>query len=223
MTLVRKNKMEAVVFDMDGVIIDSTEIWKRAEREVFSSVGVQLSDELCKITEAMTTAEVTQFWFDRQPWRNRTLSEIENGVIDRVAYLIRKEGKAIRGIERLVKSIKSKGYKVGLATNSPSILIPAVLGKLKLERYFDAVSSADCELKGKPDPSVYLAVANKLNVGPEHCVAVEDSFSGLLAAKKAGMKTVILSTNNMEQEGQEIADFNIHSYDQFDIERMMYS
>ena len=79
------NKIKAIIFDMDGVIIDSEGIWKRAEKEVFSAVGVKLSDDLCKITETMTTAEVTKFWFNKQPWENKSLSEIENGVIERVA------------------------------------------------------------------------------------------------------------------------------------------
>lgn len=212
-----ENKIKTIIFDMDGVIIDSEGIWKRAEKEVFSSVGVKLSDDLCKITETMTTAEVTNFWFDKQPWKNKSLSEIEDGVIERVAQLIKEEGKAIGGIEEFVKSLKSKGYKIGLATNSPSILIPAVLGKLKLEKYFDATSSAEYELEGKPNPSVYLTVANKLNSKPENCVAVEDSSSGLLAAKKAGMKTIVISKDNLEGIDSKIADYRINNYDQFDI------
>ena len=208
------NKITTVIFDMDGVIIDSEGIWKRAEKEVFSSVGVQLSAELCKITATMTTKEVTKFWFDKYPWKNASLKEIEKGVIERVAHLIKEEGKAISGIEVFIKNLKSKGFKIGLATNSPSILIPTVLKKLKLRKYFDATSSAENEVEGKPDPSVYLTVANKLNSKPEHCIAIEDSLSGLLAAKKAGMKTIAISTKSSDYE---MADYIINKYDQFDI------
>lgn len=202
---------------MDGVIIDSEKIWKRAEREVFSSVGVKLSDDLCKITESMTTVEVTKFWFDKHPWENVTLKQIENKVINRVAHLIKEEGKAISGIEKFLKRLKSKGYKIGLATNSPAILIPAVLKKLKLDKYFDVTSSAEYELEGKPNPSVYLTVAGKLNSKPEDCFAIEDSFSGILAAKKAGMKTIIFLNDNPENVEHEIADYIINNYDEFDI------
>lgn len=212
-----ENKIKSIIFDMDGVIIDSEEIWKRAEKEVFSSVGVKLSDELCRLTETMTTAEVTKFWYERQPWKNKSLWDIENEVIERVARLITEEGKAISGIEEFIKSLKSKGFKIGLATNSPSGLIPVVLKKLRLEGYFDATASAEHELYGKPHPSVYLTVSKKLNSKPEACVAIEDSCSGLLAAKKAGMKTIAIFKDNTDSVKSEIADYIINNYDQFDI------
>lgn len=209
------NKIKSIIFDMDGVIIDSEEIWKRAEKEVFTSVGVKLSDDLCRLTEAMTTAEVTRFWFERQPWENKSLREIENEVIDRVAHLINKEGKAIDGIEEFIKSLKSIGFKIGLATNSPSRLIPVVLKRLRLDEFFDATASAEHESHGKPNPSVYLTVSKKLGSEPEACIAIEDSFSGLLAAKKAGMKTVF--KDNFDRPENVNADYIISNYDQFDI------
>lgn len=216
MTQKTGNRIEAVIFDMDGVIIDSEEIWKRAENEIFSSVGVKLSDELCKITEAMTTSEVTSFWFEKYPWENKSLEEIEHGVINRVAHLIAEEGKAIDGIEKLIKNLKAKGYKIGLATNSPSCLIPVVLEKLALDKYFDATSSAEHETEGKPSPFVYLSTAKKLNVKPENCIAIEDSDSGLLAAKKAGMRAVVINANNLDNKKIEIADYKINDYNKFD-------
>lgn len=216
MTQITKSKIEAIIFDMDGVIIDSCGIWKKAEKEVFSSVGVKLSEDLCKLTETMTTTEVTKFWFDSQPWKNKSLKEVENGVIKRVAHLIKEEGKAIDGIEELIRNLKGKGYKIGLATNSPSVLISVVLKKLKLQNFFDATSSAENELEGKPSPFVYLNTAKKLNIKPENCVAIEDSHSGLLAAKKAGMKTVAININNLDNKKIEIADYKIKDYNKFD-------
>jgi mannitol-1-/sugar-/sorbitol-6-/2-deoxyglucose-6-phosphatase len=210
------NKIEAIIFDMDGVIIDSEQIWKKAEKEIFSSVGVKLSDELCKVTETMTTTEVTNFWFDRYPWKGKPLKEVENEVVERVVSLIEEEGTAIKGIEDFTKNLKSEGYKIGLATNSPSILIPVVLEKLKLSDYFDVTSSAEHETEGKPGPFVYLTVAEKLNVKPENCVAIEDSSSGLLAAKKAGMKTVAILRDNHDEIENKIADYTINDYNHFD-------
>lgn len=213
--MIRKteNRIEAIIFDMDGVIIDSEQIWKRAEKEVFSSVGVKLSEELCKITETLTTTEVTEFWFNRYPWKGKTLKEVENGVVERVTFLIEKEGTAVSGIGEFIKNLKRKGYKIGLATNSPSALIPVVLNRLNLHQYFDATSSAEHEIEGKPSPYVYLTVAEKLNVKPENCVAIEDSSSGLLAAKKAGMKTVLIHKNDLENTN---ANYRISHYNQFD-------
>ena len=209
-------RFKAMIFDMDGVIIDSVALWKRAEKEVFTSVGVELSDELCKMTESMTTLQVTNFWFERQPWTNKNLIDVENEVIERVGCLIEEEGTAIPGIEKIIHEIKCHGYKIGLATNSPSILIPVVLKKLKLETYFDVISSAEHELEGKPNPSIYLTTAKKLNVEPETCIVFEDSYSGLLAAKNAGMKTIAVLKDNYENIEYEIADMKIENYAQFD-------
>ncbi|MCG8311265.1 MAG: hexitol phosphatase HxpB [Cytophagales bacterium] len=210
-------KIEAIIFDMDGVIIDSEPFWKRAEKRVFASVGVEVSEELCRITASMTTSDVTKFWFEQQPWRNKTLEDVENEVIEYVKHLIEKEGTAIRGIERIIKQLTHRGYKTGLATNSPYLLIPVVLKKLKLENYFDAVSSAEHELEGKPNPSVYLSVAKKLNVRPESCIAIEDSCSGLEAAKHAGMKTIAIVKDDCNDHLKyEFADAKINDYTEFD-------
>lgn len=211
-----ENVIRAVIFDMDGVIIDSCNLWKRAEHEVFSSVGVKLTDELCKITETMTTEEVTRFWFDRCPWKGKSLADIEKAVIKRVACLVEEEGEAIDGIRELINGLKLKGYKIGLATNSPSELIPIVLEKLRLKYYFDAVSSAEHEPEGKPDPSVYNSVIKKLGVNPGDCIAVEDSLSGLMAAKKAGMKTIALAKDSSDYQDNEIIDYKITCYKEFD-------
>lgn len=211
-----ENAMKAVIFDMDGVIIDSCNLWKKAEYEVFSSVGVKLSDEQCKITETMTTTEVTRFWFNRNPWQGKSLAEVEKAVIKRVACLVEEEGEAIDGIRELIKELKLKGYKIGLATNSRSALIPVVLEKLKIKHYFDAVSSAEHEPEGKPDPSVYRSVIKKLGMKPGNCVAVEDSLPGLLAAKKAGMKTVALTKDNADFRDRAITDYTITCYQELD-------
>lgn len=210
-------KIEAVIFDMDGVIIDSGPLWKKAEREIFATVGVQISEELCKLTESMTTAEVTYFWYSRQPWKNKNLRDVENEVIDRVEYLIKEEGVAINGVEEIIKKTKSYDYKIGLATNSPYRLIPVVLKKFNIIDYFNVISSAEHELQGKPNPSIYLSVAKKLNVEPEACVVFEDSYAGLLAARKAGMKTIALMNNSSDNYMQsKIADMQIEDYTQFD-------
>ncbi len=201
---------------MDGVIIDSETLWKQAEKEVFTAVGVELSDELCRITECMTTAEVTKFWFDRFPWQHKSLADVEREVVERVAFLISEKGKGIEGIERLIQELKNRRYKIGLATNSPAVLIQVVLSKLRLERYIDAVASAEHELQGKPNPNVYLTVAKKLNLDPGVCIAVEDSYTGLLAAKNAGMKAIVVRSDLNGKPDFDCADFKINDFSAFD-------
>ena len=202
---------KAVIFDMDGVLVDSEKFWKRAEFEVFSSLGVKVTDKWCEETKSMTAPEVTKFWFEKFPWQGKGLQDVEKMVILRVISLIENENCEIEGVKAFIETLKSRNFKIGLATNSPSIVIPTVLNKLEIHHLFDAVSSAEFEMKGKPDPSIYYTTAGKLNVRPEECFVIEDSYSGMLAAKNAGM-TVIAFTNGDTQLNFEIADHRMEDF-----------
>lgn len=209
-------KHEAIIFDMDGVLIDSEGFWATAEREVFGALGVPLTTALAKQTATMTTAEVTKFWYELAPWPNRSLAAVENDVIDYVEAQIRQKGKAIEGIENVLELFFKGGFKIGLATNAPYRLVPVVLEKLKISRYFSVLSAAEFEAKGKPDPAIYLHTANKLQLSPSACIVVEDSRSGLIAAKKAGMTTVFLDRlGSFDNSMSELVDLRITSFAEF--------
>lgn len=190
------DQVKAVIFDMDGVLIDSEKFWKQAESEVFSSLDVNVLDEFTALTKSMTTKEVTRFWYKRFPWSGLTLHAVEEKVVCRVMELIKTENCEMKGIKTFIESLHGSGFKIGLATNSPSIIIPVVLNKLGIAHYFNAVTSADEVSRGKPDPAVYELTANKLQVDPTLCIAIEDSYSGILAAKSAGMKTAAYIMKN---------------------------
>ncbi|RQO32616.1 hexitol phosphatase HxpB [Taibaiella sp. KBW10] len=208
--------IEAVIFDMDGVLIDSVDLWQKAEAEIFSALGVQLSEEGCAQTSAMTTDEVTRFWHARFPWTGKSLEVVENEVIDYVGHLIQTEAQEIKGIHHLLAQVKQRGYKIGLATNAPYRLIPIVLNKLNISAYFDMVSSAEQEVKGKPDPAIYLNAAKMLHVAPANCLVFEDSYYGTLAAKNAGMKVVALVPETAaDHKVLALADKVIHGFESF--------
>jgi len=206
------NNKRAIIFDMDGVIVDSEKIWKQAEHEVFTSFGVQINDHDSQLTKSMTTSEATKFWYTKFPWKNISLEVVEQMVISRVSDLIETEECIIKGVKPYIEKLKKQKYKIGLATNSPSEIIPIVLRKLDILHLFDTVSSAELEKKGKPDPAIYLTTAKKLDTEPENCFAFEDSYSGMLAAKKAGM-TVIAFTNGNEKLNFEIADYKVNNFE----------
>lgn len=203
--------MKAVIFDMDGVIIDSEPFWKNAEFEVFSSLGVVLDKEFTDLTQMMTTMEVTKFWYEKFPWESKSFEEVEDMVISRVMELI-EQGKAERnGIELFIKQLKSNGFKIGLATNSPYKIIPVVLEKAGIADYFDSIFSAEFVEFGKPDPAIYLMTSKELGIDPENCIVIEDSYSGMLAAKKAGMK-VVAFTNGNQDINISLADYKMESF-----------
>ena len=202
---------EAVIFDMDGVIIDTEKIWKQAEWEVFSALGVEVTLENSKVTESMTTSEVAHYWFEKFPWKGKSLQETEQLVIRRVSELIESEECLIPGVKSFLEDLRSQNFKIGLATNSPLVIIPTVLGRLQITHLFDTISSAEMEEKGKPHPAVYLTTAKKLKVAPENCLVIEDSYSGMLAAKHAGME-VAAFTNGDKELAFEIADYHIYNF-----------
>ena len=211
-----RNK-KAIIFDMDGVLIDSEKYWKQAEYEVFTSLGVTVTDEYAEKTKSMTTSEVTEFWYNKYPWKNKDLNAVEQMVISRVIEFIETENCQINGVKPFIEKLKTNNYKIGLATNSPHRIIPVVLKKLDILHLFDSALSAEFEKKGKPDPAIYLNIAEKLDTEPEDCIVIEDSYTGMLAAKNAGM-TVIAFTNGNKEIAFEIADYTIDKFEKNEIE-----
>lgn len=215
--------IRAVIFDMDGIIIDSEPLWKLAEKQVFTSMGVHVTAAHAAITATMTTKEVTEYWFNYSPWKNTSLKEVENAVIDKVGELITAKGKPIVGVSETLAFFKQRKFKIGLATNSPYKLIPMVLEKIGITHFFDAITSSDEAPKGKPDPSVYLTTARKLDVPPQFCLAFEDSGSGLKAAKRAGMKTVAIPASfEYDHPKFEMADLKLPNFKTFNEKYLDY-
>ncbi len=202
---------KAIIFDMDGVIIDSEKYWKKAEYEVFTSLGVKITNEDSEMTKSMTTSEVTKFWYRKYPWKNKDLNIVEQMVISRVIEFIENENCQINGVKSFIEKLKTNNYKIGLATNSPNRIIPVVLNKLNISHLFDSILSAEFEEKGKPDPTIYYNAAKGLETKPEDCIAIEDSYTGMLAAKNAGM-TVIAYTNGNKEFNYELADYKLDSF-----------
>lgn len=208
---------KAVIFDMDGVIVDSENLWKQAEKEIFSSFGAIVTEEYSAITESMTTAEVTRFWFDKFPWEGEKLETVEQMVVSRVIELIETKDCEIDGVKAFIEKLKYHNFKIGLATNSPNRIIRSVLKKVDILNLFDTITSAEFECKGKPDPSIYITTAAKLNVTAHNCTVIEDSYSGIFAAKNAGMK-VIAFTNGFQNRNIELTDYTIESFKNIDMD-----
>src|SRR5215212_7605287 len=180
----------AVVFDMDGLLIDSEPFWRAAELEVFCAVGVPLTLELARQTIGLRTADGVDYWHARYPWPKTSKREVTERIIQRGLALIRDQGMALPGAREAVRKLAALGVPLALASSSEEEVITAVLTKLDLADCFWVVQSAEHEPYGKPHPAVYLAAAHGLGVAPETCLAIEDTVTGVIAAKAARMACV---------------------------------
>ncbi len=185
-------QFDAIIFDMDGVLIDSEPLWKIAMHDVFASVGSRLSKTDFQKTVGLRIDEVVRFWHKQEGWKDYTPQELEKKIIDKMILLIEENPKPLLGVVETLCFLKNQNKKIGLATSSYNVLISTVLNSLEINHFFDFTHSAENEEYGKPHPSVYLTVANKLDVNPLQCLVIEDSLNGIISAKAARMKVVCI-------------------------------
>ena len=182
-----KTLIEAVIFDMDGVLINSEPFWQEAEISVFQTVGLHLTHEDCVQTMGLRLDKAVEYWHQYQPWIGRPLKEIETDILNSVIDAVNKRGEAMGGVRECLTLLAEKDVKLAIASSSDMVLIEAVVERLQIRNYFDELVSAQFEPYGKPHPGVYLTTAQKLNVEPSKCLVIEDSMRGILAAKAAEM------------------------------------
>lgn len=196
--MIQLKDFDAVIFDMDGVLIDSEPLWKIAMEAVFKEVGCPLTKKDFQKTVGLRLDEVIAYWFTVVPWENYSVEEVEAKIIARMVDLIRENGSPLPGVVDTISYLKANNIKIGLGTSSYEILIHTVLSVLKLENHFDAVHSAENEKYGKPHPAVYLSVAKSLKVNPTKCLVIEDSLTGIIAGKAARMTVVAIPEKTHE-------------------------
>ena len=213
--------MRAVIFDMDGVLVDSEPLWRLAERQVFAEVGLELTDADCERTMGMRSDEVIEHWYRLTPWEGATCAEVETRLEDRMRELIAERATATPGVEASIAMARTEGLALGLATSSAPPLIEAVLGKLGLGDAFAIAHSAINEDLGKPHPAVFLTTARLLGVGPAECVAIEDSVAGVRSAKAAGMRVIAVPPPHLfDESGYDEAEIKLHSLEELTVEML---
>jgi mannitol-1-/sugar-/sorbitol-6-/2-deoxyglucose-6-phosphatase len=208
--------IKAVIFDMDGLLIDSEPFWREAEGRVFESLGLTLTPEMFEEVMGLRIDEVVKHWYNYKPWSSCSLKEVEVRILTIVEQLIREKGELMEGVLETITYINEKNVKIALASASPLKIIDVVLNKFNLRQNFKIVHSAQFEEYGKPNPSIYINTAKQLSVSPSHCLVFEDSFNGLIAAKAARMMSIAIpSYNVIHQTKFDIADFKFNSLTEF--------
>lgn len=217
--LLRLNKymIKAIIFDMDGVIVDSEQIWDDSEKLVFSRYGIDVTEYDQRTTRNMNMRQVSDYW-SQKATTPFSLEDAEQKVIEQVCQQIRFRPQAMLGALNLLQQIDTLNIPIGLATNAPKPVCNTVLQCLEIESYFKSIQTADDVENTKPHPEIYLKSAENLQVEPQHCLVFEDSPTGVTAAHAAGMQVIYVnpirvadySINNMTRTTfQSLMQFNI--------------
>ncbi len=179
-----------MVLDLDGLLLDSEPFWRRAEIEVFASVGLALTETDVRQTMGLRIDDAVRHWWDRQPWEGMAPVDVERAVTSRVAELIEAEGEPMPGALAVVDLFRRRAIPMAVCSGSYAVVIQAALDRLGIAEAMSAWHSAEWEPLGKPHPGAYLTTADKLGVDPIACLAFEDSFHGAISAKSARMRVV---------------------------------
>lgn len=185
-------QLDTAIFDMDGLLIDSEPLWYEAAKEVLLDLGHEMDEEAYATTIGLRTSEFIEHWFRAYGIGMEHAAASEKEITERVIRKVRENGTLMPGVMEAMELIEGMGLRIGLATSSPLELVDAVLERTGLTGRFEALHSAEHLTYGKPHPQVYLDCARSLGSLPTRCVCFEDSFNGMIAAKAARMKCVVV-------------------------------
>ena len=206
--------LKAVIFDMDGVIIDSEPTHMKLENETYKKLGIEVTgDEHLSFVGA--TSNYMWETLKNKYKLSQTLEElIEYERNKYFKYLNSDECEItlIEGVKELIEDLHENGVKLAIASSSPLNVIEAIAKKFQIEEYFEVFVTGDYVKKSKPEPDIFIFASEKLGVSPENCVVIEDSNNGVRAAKKAGMKCVGINSDVEGRQDISMADLVINSF-----------
>ncbi|MFN7275088.1 MAG: hexitol phosphatase HxpB, partial [Bacteroidota bacterium] len=185
-------QLNTVIFDIDGLLINSDPLWNQAAAEIFAGYGVHLTPEAYATTTGLRTKEFVAWWLSRFGQDPAIFPQVEKEIVELVLQKINDEAETLPGVNYIFDFFHRKGFHIGLATSSPPELIEIAKKITGIEPYVMAAASAEALPYGKPHPQVYLDCAASLGVRPIQCLCFEDSFNGMIAAKAARMKCVVV-------------------------------
>lgn len=216
-------QVDAVIFDMDGTLVDSMWIWPEVDRIFLRKYNLAEPENFQQAMEGKSYTEVAQLFLDFFPELPYTVEEIKQEWMDMTYETYTQKVELKQGARKFIQQLKAKGIKLGIATSNARQLADATLEALDIHSCFDSIHTS-CEVaSGKPAPDVYLLVAKDLQVMPERCLVFEDVPMGILAGKRAGMKVCAIDddfSRPQEKRKRQLADYYIQNYD--DIENHTY-
>ncbi|MEE1032482.1 MAG: HAD family phosphatase [Ruminococcus sp.] len=208
------NGIKAVIFDLDGTLVDSMWMWADIDVEYLGRFGYELPPELQKEIEGMSLNE-TAIYFKNRFQIEDDLETMKQEWMDMARDKYLHEVPLKPGAREFLTYLKEHKIKTGIASSNGIELVHAVLKSQQVDDYLDSVHTC-CEVaKGKPNPDIYLYVADKLGAVPEECLVFEDIPMGIMAGKNAGRRTCVVEDRcsaDQDEEKRSLADYYIKDF-----------
>ncbi|MDA3941572.1 MAG: HAD family phosphatase [Spirochaetia bacterium] len=213
------NSDKCIIFDMDGVLIDSEPLHFDFENRLFKSLGITVSQEVHETFVGTSSKTMWEIIKKTHSLPNTVPELVLKGNSEFLDYLDNQKSlELIKGIIELLQRLKVAGFNLILASSSPHKLINHILSKCNIDEYFPIRISGDDVNNGKPDPEIFLKAAEVIGVKPENCLVIEDSTNGVNAAVKAGMKCVGYRNPGSGNQDLKTADLILGSFDSLTID-----
>jgi beta-phosphoglucomutase family hydrolase len=204
------NQAKAVLWDMDGTLINSEELHWIAWRNTMAKEGLAITHEQFLATFGQRNDSIIPAWLGAAA-TPETIQRIGNVKEELYRHLVRRDGISPEpGVTDWLHRLHKRGWQQAIASAAPRANIEAVLDGLSAAHIFQGIVSAEDVQRGKPDPEVYLLAASRVGVPPERCVVVEDAVAGIEGARRAGMHSIGVSHNGKILNG----DFVVSSLDE---------
>lgn len=208
-------QIEAVIFDLDGTLVDSMWIWPEVDIQYMKKYNLTPPASFHKDIEGRSYTETAQYFLDTFPSLSCTVEDVKKEWVEMTYTLYATKVPLKPGAEEFLKDMREQGILLGIATSNARELVDITLKALHIREFFSAVRTS-CEVAaGKPAPDVYLKVAEDLHVSPQKCLVFEDVVNGIEAGKNAGMRVCAVDdafTRPDEAEKREKADYFIRDY-----------
>lgn len=208
--------IEAVIFDIDGTLIDSMWVWKRIDDLFLEKYHLEEPEGFHEGMEGKSYSETADYFLELFPSLPHTRQELEDEWTEMAFEIYTTQMELKKGAYEFIQNLKANGIKLGIATSNDRGLAEGTLRHCQILELLDSIWTSGEAKAGKPDPAVYLCVANSLQVAPENCLVFEDVPMGILAGKNAGMKVCAVydvDSAHQEEKKRALADYYIQDFE----------
>jgi len=211
--------IKTVIFDLDGVIIDSEPVHFRLEKQMLDELRIALSSEEHNSYVGMSSENMWETIVNKHNLSYQAAELVQKKHSLYIDHLVNEQNlHPITGVAELIKELYKNNFKLVIASSSPPEVINAVLKKFNLSNYFIATVSGTQLTHSKPHPEIFLRAAKIADCKPEECVVIEDSENGVMAAKAAGMKCIGFKNPNSGNQNLNKADVIIKSFEEINMD-----